>query len=167
MNRKWYQSPVVVKLATWMGFGVLVALVPFLITYLFLLGQGGKVGLPEIFGNGQMLLVSGAIAAGALGEAIPGGEQGGRLLIKCGAIAGCILSIFVSAGWFGSISSAASNRRPDTVANLSLILFGIAFVCSLTCIVIAAIRVSATEETRRQPQLASIVRQTHDDEEEL
>src|SRR6266516_6397335 len=97
---KWHESPTTQKIFTWIVFSVLIALIPFLLSCFVLLDKGSEITASGIFGDGELLLVSAAIAAGALGEVILVDVPSSRRLIKLLAIGGCTLLILFSSLWF-------------------------------------------------------------------
>ena len=166
---KWHESLTIQKIATWILFSVLVALVPFLFSWSVLAYNGSKITMPGIFGDGELFLVSAAIAAGALGEVILVDVPSSRRLIKVFAIGGCTLSITVSSLWFGLVASSTQGKHPThpaTVANWSLLLFLITFFCSLACIAVAITHAKAVGKDDGQGRLAAGSRFIQDDEEE-
>ena len=98
--------------------------------------------LHGILGNGQLLLVSCAIAAGALGELVLIEMPSKLRLAKLLAIGGCVISVIVSSMWFGDISAAIQEGRPPppaSIGNGSIVVFAFTLVSAGSCIVLACI----------------------------
>lgn len=130
MDAKWHEKPLAQKLTTWLIFGVTIALTPFALEFLKLIDRQKDVSLAAVLGSGQLLLVSAAIAAGALGELVLVEVPPRRRLAKLISIGGCTLSLILSSLWFGDISAAIQEGKPpdpDTVSTGSIILF----ICTL------------------------------------
>jgi hypothetical protein len=169
VHQKWYEAPLAEKLTTWLVFGVIVSLIPFLLTLLFLLGSSKSVKLQDIFGSGELLLVSAVIAAGALGEVALVDVPRSRRLVKVLAIGGCTITILASSSWFGLVLSTIHDKHPyspATVAVGSLFVFAVALICSTSCIVTSYMRSKSVEESGGVQWQATLVRLIQESEEE-
>lgn len=170
-HRKFHSSPLAEKLATWLIFGVIVALAPFIVNFLFLLGQESvkAMGLQDIFGGGELLIVSTVIAAGAVGEVALVDVPRARRLPKVFAIGGCTITILLSSSWFGIVSSTIHDKhlsRPTTVAIGSVYVFAVALVCSASCIVISQMSSETAKEIGEMQWVATLVRLIQEADEE-
>lgn len=120
----------------WLKWGVGAPLVPFLAVFIVEFGKSGRLpGLVDVFGRGELLLLSVTLCAAGLGEII--GRQAGRW----GNATGLTILIFLatSAFWFGSVTSDiifdqhAYEGEKARVAAFSPILFVISVILAAIC----------------------------------
>jgi hypothetical protein len=69
-----------VRLAKWLIFSVLLALLPLALNYLHVLTRGGDPTLERLLGKGELLLIAASISAAAVGSVIGSGKD--RLIAK-------------------------------------------------------------------------------------
>jgi hypothetical protein len=140
---RWHEKPLTQKLTTWLMFGVIIALTPFILELLKLLDRRQDVSLSAVLGTGQLLLVSAAIAAGATGELVLVDVPSRNRLAKLISIGGCTLSVIVSSLWFGDISAAIQEGKPpdpNTVTNGSILVFVCTLISSAWCLALSLVR---------------------------
>ena len=102
------------KIFLWLGCSVLCALLPILINY-----NNGRVnGEPphwiDLLAGGELLLISAALAADAIGSVFQGGERFRPLRITCGV--GCLLLLLVTSIYFGRIAFSMEKHRTSLTA---------------------------------------------------
>jgi hypothetical protein len=137
---KWHERPLAQKLTTWLIFGVVIALTPFILEFLKRLGREQEMSLGGVLGTGQLLLVSAAIAAGATGELVLVEVPSRRRLAKLITIGCCVLSVIVSSLWFGDISGAIQEGKPpdpSRVSNGSIFVFIFTLISSAGCLALS------------------------------
>lgn len=122
------------KLTRWIIFNVMVALVPLFAGYLGLQLGREEPGLHVLTARGELLLVSSAIAAAAVGELIPAGRSKAAFKLCAGGT--CILLVLVSSLVFAGIQ-ARQDTDPKSVLGLSLGLFAGTLLASFTCVYLA------------------------------
>lgn len=99
-----------VKLVRWWLFSVLVGLVPLITSYLALQLDPQPPPLYTLTARGELLLISVAIAAAAVGELLPGDH--GKAVQKLLAGGGCVLLILASSLIFSTIQAG---QHPNAV----------------------------------------------------
>ena len=107
-------------MARWFIFSVLVALAPLAFTFFNLLVAGTPPRLPALLVEGELILVSTAIAAASAGELIAAGRD--RALGKVVSGGTCIILVLLGSVEFAAISANAV-RNAEAVALISLLLF--------------------------------------------
>ena len=108
------------KMVRWFIFSVLVALTPLAFALFDALVAGRPATVHALVGDGELVLLSTAIAAASAGELIAAGRD--RALGKVLAGGTCILLVLVGSIEFAAIH-ASTVRNVDVVALLSLWLF--------------------------------------------
>jgi hypothetical protein len=94
------------KLARWFVFSVLIALLPICFTYVYMLTDGKSPSLPDVLARGELLLISVALAADALGDLIASGPSNVGFKIAAGG--GCLLTIVFASLYFAVVSTKAA-----------------------------------------------------------
>ena len=128
-----------VRLVRWGLYSVLFALAPFFLISLVLYTKNGSVPtLPMLFGHGELLLVAGAIAAAAVGEAVGLGTRRHYAQLFC--VFGCLVCLAATTGLFTYVSPSvnpAGSSIPGLVSNVSIVIFAITLVASTGCMIMA------------------------------
>jgi hypothetical protein len=129
------------KIVRWLIFSVVIALLPLAFNYIRILIQGTNPTLVVLLSRGELLLVSAAIAAAAIGELIASGEE--WRIAKYVAGGGCVSVLFLTSALFAEISNATYSGaavNSALISSSSALLFGFAVVSSASCIVLAELR---------------------------
>ena len=108
-------------LIRWIIFSVVIALLPLLFNLLRNIGRGENIGFVRLFSHGELLLVSAAISAGALGQLFGVGSS--LSIIKILAGGSCVTIVMVASFWFADISGAYLSNPPVTL-NIKAICIG-------------------------------------------
>lgn len=119
-------------------FSVFIALLPLLFNGLAAFGRQSAVTLSTMLGRGELLLISGAIAAAAIGEIIASGED--HKVRKLFAGGGCVLVLALTSLWFADISTAYKAGTlidEGVVAIGSLIIFLATIITSGSCVALS------------------------------
>jgi hypothetical protein len=122
------------KFARWFVFSVVIALLPLVFKYVVGLTDGLVPSAAALLSHGELLLVSVAITAAAVGELIGGGRR--RMVLKLLAGGGCIATILFCSLYFASVSQRTV-VHPEVVAHISMMLFVVAVGTSGSCIALA------------------------------
>ena len=118
------------RLVKWLLFTVLFALVPFGLTALILWNRGKDPSFSILWSDGELSLVSSAIAADALADVIGAGKTLRTIKLSLGGI--CLLLLFMSAAWYATVRTFPG-FDPDKVWKTCLILFGMTLVVAFPC----------------------------------
>jgi hypothetical protein len=125
----------------WTIFGVVLALVPILFSGISEWIRGDSVGLSDVIGGGELLLVSAGISAAALGELAR--QRTDSLRGVRGMLTGVgIVTILLAGLLFADIAgSIRDNEDIDTVrvATISAVIFTISLVTAATAMVVAEV----------------------------
>ena len=116
------------KLLKWVIFTVLVSFTPLILTGLILWADD-KMVLSLLWPHGELLLISTAIAADAIGEMIPTGPSARKSKIISGG--SCVFLLIVSALWYAVIQIHGFNA--GKISESSLFLFAATLIASLSC----------------------------------
>jgi hypothetical protein len=84
--------------------------------------------------RGELLLISTAIAANAVGDMVPTGPSASSA--KIASTGGCIILLFISALWY-AVVQAHPEMKPDKISESSLILFALTLLAGLCCEILA------------------------------
>lgn len=122
------------KLARWFFFSVIVSLIPLLFAYIHVVNDGHTATLPSILVHGELLLISVALAADAVGDLIGAPRNRPVLMIFAGA--GCIITIMFASLYFADVSYKPQ-ANADLVYRTSLAVFGLCLVASVSCKLLA------------------------------
>ena len=129
------------KLVRWLVFSVAISLLPLVFNFLRAYGRGATPSLIDLNAHGELLLISAAIAAAAIGELV---ASGGRYQIaKIIAGGGCVLVLAVASLWFADISAPTSSGALVDyvrVSNASTVVFMFTVISSASCVVLSEVR---------------------------
>lgn len=141
-------AEIVPKLFRWLGFGVIMALLPIGFSYVKLCMMNKSPIISDVIGDGGLLLTISAICARSVGELIgrnskiPWRHPFAISFISCikilaGVTAVCILVL--SSLLFASIAEAkaASNFDGAMIASISSYMFWIGLIPCAACIILA------------------------------
>ena len=121
------------RLVRWSLFGVLVSLVPFVVRWMLEQTAGNGIAHSGLVSQGELLLVSTAIAATAVGDLF---NVHPRLRVRCSAVAGCcLLLVAISSAYYGAVAITESNKR--SVVVFSILLFILSLVGGAASIITA------------------------------
>jgi hypothetical protein len=123
-----------------MIFDVLVTLTPFAFGYLQSIDKNQAFQLSNVLGTGQLLLVSVAISASAIGELVAVEVAERQKVMKIAAIGLSFIVVIVSALWFGDISASINGKTtpdPKTVSVGSISIYVWALCTSAWCLTLA------------------------------
>lgn len=126
------------KLVRWLVFGVVFALLPLFFNYLKAYGRGATISPADLSAHGELLLISAAIAAAAVGELLASGRR--YQIAKIIAGGGSVLLLAVASLWFADISTLAPATplvNYARVSNASFVVFGLTVVSSACCVVLS------------------------------
>jgi hypothetical protein len=123
------------RLLRWFIFSVVIALAPLIYSFLSALTHQRPMGLFLISGHGEILLLSAAISAAAIGELFS--SKPGKGIPKLLAGGGCVTILFLASLWFEDIVSSTEPIRMSVVEYGSLAMFVSALVSSGSCIALA------------------------------
>lgn len=125
------------KLTRWFIFGVVVSLLPFALAFLNLWASKKPAKIEDLFSRGELLLVSTAIGAAAIGELL--GIKDTHTLYKI-IIGGCsFIAVLTQMAWYAYASDASRGLDGRNVAKLSVIFFAVTLVCSSACLFLAGV----------------------------
>lgn len=132
---------IVQKLIRWFIFSVAVALLPLIFHALQLITRGKSASLSAVTSHGELLIVSVALAAAAIGNII--GNKNMTLSIPKLLSAGfCMLMLLLSSFYYADISACRISGQPiedNVIACVSLISYIFTFICSACCIVLSEV----------------------------
>ena len=120
-----------IRITRWLIFSVLVSLLPVIFSALVLLTGQGISSITVLLSGGELLLISSAICAGAIGEIVTSTNRNkiGRVL----AGGGSVIILASSSFWFAHIVSSESVNG-DVVAWGSIYIFGLTVLTGMSCI---------------------------------
>lgn len=116
-----------VRLIRWLVFSVIVALLPLAFNALRL----RTLDPAAIYGRGELLLVTAALTAAAIGDLLGPEASQARVVGKLFIAGGCVVDLVLASAWFGDISAALRGAEgigtdPSHVAAMSGVLFALA-----------------------------------------
>ncbi len=124
------------RLLRWMLFSVLVALIPLLLRWVALLSQymGVSNASTLVLARGELLLISTAIAADAIGDLVASSQRNRSAKILAAGF--CVLSLLFSALWYATNSTiidmgGSTNAR--IVAVGSVVVFVVTILAGGSC----------------------------------
>ncbi|WP_433825755.1 hypothetical protein ACQP2E_27030 [Actinoplanes sp. CA-015351] len=130
------------KVIRWLMFGVAFATLPLLLNLLLAVTSSREIGIGQLLGQGELLLVSAGVAASGAGElsgeAIEALRRFQIFLSGAAYILVCIASV-----WFASTATlkAGGQKVNETaVANGSLVLFAAAIITGMCCVGLSRMR---------------------------
>lgn len=130
---------IIEKLVRWFIFSVTVALLPIMLNYLILLSSGQTPTVTTMFYRGDILLISSAIAAGAIGELIGSTDKFKIPKYIVGGL--CVILLFITSAWFASITNMANSENfdPEFTSKASIVLFFAPVFSIFWCIVLSEV----------------------------
>lgn len=165
-GRKWRLNAVVERLVIWFIFSVIVTLTPFFLGFFQSVDHDQRFTFSLILGNGQLFLVSVAIAAAALGDLVAIEVSAIQRIMKTVAIGSCTLVVLISSLWYGDISAASQSQPapdPRTISAGSVIVYFWALASSAWCLSLAArkrrLESVSENEARTSPPLLRGIQQ--------
>lgn len=125
------------KLMNWLIFNIFIATLPILLHIAILFGNAKPIMFFDLFSHGELLLISVATTADAMGELILKGKTKG---FKNGlAIGMCIIISFFSISWFASLGIGGAVSNVQGFAVVSIVLFIVSVVVSANCKALAEV----------------------------
>lgn len=125
------------RVVRWFVFSVVLALLPLAFRFAWQSTSSNTPTVANILSQGELLLVSAAIAAAAVGELVARGRQSPIMqILACG---GCIGSVLFSSLYYAVVSTHHSQTPifESTVSSISFWMFGLTVVSSAGCISLA------------------------------
>jgi hypothetical protein len=133
-------SVIMEKLLLWLVFNVIIALLPFAFRAMAALLTERPVDLKQILSDGELFLVSAAIASGAVGELILKGRQMRIPRVLAGG--GCVICLMLASFLYAFIraqSGPTTSLTPDGIYTLSLIMFFFTFLAGTGCLILSEV----------------------------
>lgn len=118
------------KLVRWFIFSVLIALLPIVFAYWHIATDGKHPNWASIVAHGELMLVSVALAADAIGELI--GRGAAKPLKKILAGGGCTITVISASFYFADVSSKPPVDL-ELVLRTSLGIFLLTVIASASC----------------------------------
>ena len=128
------------KLLKWLIFSVVIALLPIIFYSLQLLTRGLSPTLELVTSKGELLLISTAMAAGALGELIT--SQSDKKIFKIIAGGGSVIILLICSLYYADVASCILTNQAiqaEVVSRISIIGYCFSFISSGSCIFIAEV----------------------------
>jgi hypothetical protein len=128
-------------LGLWILFGVLLALVPILSSAIGEWVRGRTIGLSDVIGGGELLLVSTGVSAAAIGELVRHRTDDLRNLRAVLTGVGLITILFAGLLFADIAASIRANEDLDAVrvAAISLVIFSISLVTATAATVVTEV----------------------------
>ncbi len=119
------------KLIIWTTFSVVIGSLPIILNMLILFTNNKPIDFFDLFAHGELLLISIAIAADAIGDMIY--SKRFENVKEISFICICFIVILISTSWFGS--SGIGGKAPNTIGFgvISLVLFTTTVLVSGNC----------------------------------
>ncbi len=125
------------KLTRWFIFGVVVSLLPFALAFLNLWASKKPAKIEDLFSRGELLLVSTAIGAAAIGELL--GIKDTHALGKIIVGGFSFVTVLTQMAWYAYASDASRGLDGRYVAKFSIVFFVVTLFCSSACLFLAGI----------------------------
>ena len=122
------------KILRWFIFTVRVSLVPFGVVALAKWADNAAFELSSLWPRGELLLVSTALAADAIGDLIPTGPSARSAKVATGGF--CLLLILLTSLWYGLIQDHPGYNA-GRVSEGSIVIFFVTVVVCLVCKLVA------------------------------
>ena len=132
----------ITKLLRWLIFSVIVALLPFIFNSLTLLLNGTFPSIVLVCSNGDLLLVSAAISAAALGELI-GNDTNKKKIAKIFAGGGCLAILILASYLYAYIANSlqsGTSLNKGMISKYSIWSLIFATLTSGSCIVLSEMK---------------------------
>ena len=122
------------RLAKWLIFSVLLALLPLAYNYLHVLTRNGSPSLDVLLGKGELLLVAASISAAAVGSLIGGSKK--WLIAKVFAGGGSVLLLGLASLYYVDVAvpTPGVTLNASVVAKASLLFFAFSVVSGAGCV---------------------------------
>jgi hypothetical protein len=121
-------------LLRWLIFNVLISLLPLAFAAFLLASKQAphqESMWVSVLGGGELLLISTAIAAEAIGDLIASNEE--KAVWKYISSGGCLIALIFSALWYATVRESGPTQNAATIVVGSVILFAATFVAALSC----------------------------------
>jgi hypothetical protein len=109
------------KLIIWTTFSVLIGSFPIILNLLILFAQNKPIYFFDLFAHGELLLISIAIAAGAMGDMIY--SKRFERVRDIASICTCFIIILFSISWFASLGIGGKASNTVGFGIISIVLF--------------------------------------------
>ena len=119
------------KLIIWTTFSVIMGSLPIVLNMMILFSNNKPIAFFNLFAHGELLLISVAIAADAVGDMIYGKKFERVRDVTCICI--CFLIIIFSVSWFGSLGIGGQTANISGFGLISLGLFVATIIISGMC----------------------------------
>jgi hypothetical protein len=130
------------RLVAWLIFAVIIGVLPLArpVSRDFL--AGSDVDLDSVFGSGELFIVSGLLAAGAIGEIALGGLRGEDSLAPLIALGACFMCFALNtlAYWSIGVGASGNVELSNSVSTKSLQMFVATLAACASCVWIGAVR---------------------------
>jgi hypothetical protein len=130
------------RFAYWLIFSVLVALLPIVFNMGKAYFYGEPVILSSLLKNGELLIISVAIGADALGRIIEGGSNQNILkLPRIVATGSCLCLVILSSLFFSLISTDFGNSPvdPERTSTVSMTIFFLTIITGGSCLYLSEV----------------------------
>jgi len=122
------------RLTRWFIFSVLVTMVPLGFSFARRATEGQLATLNAVISHGELLLISVATCAVAIGELIASGSR--RSVLQVLAAGGCVITLISASLYFAYVSSTTSPNA-EVVTRTSVWIFAFGLLASAFCIMLA------------------------------
>jgi hypothetical protein len=119
------------KLIIWTTFSVIIGSLPIMLNMMILFSNNKPIAFFDLFAHGELLLISVAIAADAVGDMIYGKKFERVRDVTC--ICVCFLIIIFAVSWFGSLGIGGRTANISGFGLISLGLFATTIFVSGMC----------------------------------
>lgn len=137
-------------LAKWLFFRALIRLTPIGVNALLVQTRGQPLSTAAVIGHGELLLLATALGSAGIAELVGSGQA--YLATKMVVNGCCVVVLMTSTLYFGHVAAAVIANDPSVqvamVAQLSMWLYGFAFLTSGCCVALARLQSEGTG-TRR------------------
>lgn len=125
------------KFTIWLIFSVTLALAPLLFNASLMFISGKSPTLAQLLKNGELLIITVAIGADAIGKLFGSGSA--RKLLKIAAGGGTTLLVIFSSLLFSAISTSSLGTAfdPSRVAMISTVMFSFTVIAGGSCTILA------------------------------
>ena len=134
----WERGIVGARIGKWLGFSVVLALLPILFNLMYALTYDPATTMSYLFGRGELLLPAVGLSATALGDIILSEQR--ATIFKVAATVGSILVVACAAFYFANVSgqyARAEEATVGTVVWISIFLYLLAVGSSASALYVA------------------------------